>query len=327
MREPPISTTRTPRRSSRGYRLNLSLPTLEVVIPVYRPDSSFAELLSRLDKQRLSVKGIHIMHTQGGELPDLTGYATPIRVHDLTPEEYDHGATRDQGIRYCSADFVLLMTQDALPANERLTEELAKAMEEERCGLAYARQIARPQDGVIEQFTRQFNYPRESRVQSAETREELGIKTYFCSDACALYRRELYEELGGFEQPCIFNEDMIYAHRLIVAGYTICYAAQASVIHSHHYSGIKQLRRNFDLGVSQAQHPEIFADVSSVSEGKRLVKKTAAYLAKRGRVLSLIYLIYYSGMKWLGYKLGRSFHHLPAAAVRRISMNRNYWNH
>lgn len=297
------------------------------MIPVYRPDSSFAELLSRLEKQRCPVSRIHIMHTAGGKLPDLSGLAIPAAVHDLTPEEYDHGATRDKGIRTCSADYVLLMTQDALPANDRLTEELVSAMEEENCGLAYARQLARPQDGVIEQFTRQFNYPRESRTQSAETLAELGIKNYFCSDACALYRRKLYEELGGFEQPCIFNEDMIYAHRLISAGHVIRYVARACVIHSHHYSGMKQLRRNFDLGVSQAQHPEIFSNLSSSAEGKRLVKETAAYLMRRGRVFSVIYLVYYSGMKWLGYKLGRSYRRLPAAIVRRISMNRNYWNH
>ena len=70
-----------------------------------------------------------------------------------------------------------------------------------------------------------------------------------------------------------FNEDMIYAADLIHAGYGIAYAADAKVVHSHNYSCSQQFHRNFDLGVSQAQYPEIFDGVPSEGEGLRLVKK------------------------------------------------------
>jgi len=56
---------------------------------------------------------------------------------------------------------------------------------------------------------------------------------------------------------------MIYAAAAVKAGYAIRYEAQAQVIHSHQYTNWQQLRRNFDLGVSQADHPEVFAGVSS----------------------------------------------------------------
>ena len=55
----------------------------------------------------------------------------------------------------------------------------------------------------------------------------LGIKTFFCSNVCAAYRREIYEELGGFVKHTIFNEDMIYAAKAVEAGYAIAYAADA----------------------------------------------------------------------------------------------------
>ena len=38
----------------------------------------------------------------------------------------------------------------------------------------------------------------------------------------------------------------------------IAYEAEARVLHSHNYTNMQQLRRNFDLGVSQAEHPEVF---------------------------------------------------------------------
>ena len=54
-----------------------------------------------------------------------------------------------------------------------------------------------------------------------------GIKTFFCSNVCAAYRREIYEELGGFVRHTIFNEDMIYAAKAVEAGYSVAYAADA----------------------------------------------------------------------------------------------------
>ena len=55
------------------------------------------------------------------------------------------------------------------------------------------------------------------------------------------------------------------------------------MIHSHNYTCMQQFRRNFDLGVSQAEYPEVFQTASSESEGIRLVKKTFRYLCMNGR--------------------------------------------
>ncbi len=70
---------------------------------------------------------------------------------------------------------------------------------------------------------------------------------------------KLFLEAGGFTNRTIFNEDMIYAGNAVLdRGQAIVYAAKARVIHSHNYGCIAQLKRNFDLAVSQADHPEVF---------------------------------------------------------------------
>ena len=74
---------------------------------------------------------------------------------------------------------------------------------------------------------------------------------------------------------------MIFAAGAVKAGYGIAYVPEAKVYHSHHYTNMEQLRRNFDLGVSQADHPEVFAGVPSESEGIKLVKQTIAHLRER----------------------------------------------
>ena len=197
-----------------------------------------------------------------------------VTVEEITPDEFDHAATRDKGIRQSDADIVICMTQDACPDNEYLVSELVQALEEANVAVAYARQLPRKESTLLERYTRQFNYPPESKVKSSKDLEKMGIKTFFCSDVCAAYNRDMYLKNGGFEKKAIFNEDMIYAAKVIENEQKVYYNAKARVIHSHNYNFSQQFHRNFDMAVSQAQHPEIFRKVSSEKEGMKLIKNT-----------------------------------------------------
>ena len=289
----------------------------------------------RLKKQCLPVSHIIIMNTvdAGGDasaacVTDVHRLASSdqlITVYDLPKSEFDHGGTRDRAARISDADYILFMTQDAMPADTHLIERLAGAFSDGRIKAAYARQLPRKDCRDIERCAREFNYPGESRVKTADDMDELGIKTFFCSNVCAMYERRTYLELGGFLQKTIFNEDMIFAAGLIKAGYAIAYTADARVIHSHNYSGAHQFRRNFDLAVSQADHPEVFEGVRSEGEGMKLVKMTAGHCVDIGKPWLLAGLVYYSGCKYLGYLLGKHYWMLPKKLVLRCTMNERYW--
>ena len=177
----------------------------------------------------------------------------------------------------------------------------------------------------MEEYTRYFNYSEKSRVKSAKDLSELGIKTYFCSNVCAIYDRQIYDRLGGFIRHTIFNEDMIYAATAIKAGLRVAYQADARVIHSHHYTGRQQLSRNFDLGVSQADHPEVFQGIPSEKEGKRLVAQMLRVLWEKRKLLWIVPFVYQTGCKLIGYRLGRAYKKLPKAVIKASSMNGNYW--
>lgn len=225
------------------------------------------------------------------------------------------------------AEFMLFMTQDAVPTDEYLIENFLHAMQrDEKIGTAYGRQLPNDEVGVIERYTRQFNYPDESSVKSKEDIDRLGIKTYFCSNVCAMYRRTVYEEMGGFVLHTIFNEDMIMAAGVIQAGYRIAYVAEASVVHAHKYTYRQQFTRNFDLAVSQRQYHEIFDGIKSETEGIRLVKDTMKYLFSHGKWYLVPDLIFQSGFKFLGYRFGKIYDKLPRFLVLRFTWNKAYWN-
>ena len=309
----------------------LKMKKVDVIIPIYKPGKNFFELIDRLEHQTLSVNKIILMNTEKKYFdrfvegsPLFMKYGN-ICVTHLSKEEFDHGKTRRQGVEKSDAPFFVMMTQDAMPADKHLLERLTAPLEREDVAAAYARQMAAKDCGVIERYTRRFNYPEEKCEKSMADIEWLGIKTFFCSNVCAAYRRDVYELLGGFVIHTIFNEDMIYAAGAVKAGYKIAYEADAKVIHSHNYTCMQQFRRNFDLGVSQAEHPEVFASVSSVGEGAALIKKTTGYLWKSGhkRLIPILYIN--SACKYAGFLMGKNYKKLPKKIVLKCTMSKEYW--
>lgn len=314
--------------------------SVDVIIPTYKPDNKFKHLMKRLLKQTWAPNRIYIINTipckdedkleeaqkEQEELFAKYQAMEKVSVLHITEREFDHGGTRNFGASLADSDLVLFMTQDAIPHDEYLIENLVKAFDDSKVGAAYARQLARANAGVIEEYTRRFNYPEESYVKSSKDLKDLGIKTYFCSNVCAMYRKDTYIELNGFVTKTIFNEDMIMAATMIDAGYSIAYVAEAKVIHSHSYTYIQQFTRNFDLAVSHVQYKEIFEQVKSEDEGIKLVKRTLNYLIQKKKYYLIPDLIMESGFKYLGYLAGSHYNKLPHDLVIKFSMNKKYWD-
>lgn len=308
---------------------------VDVIVPTYKPNDTFCLLLQKLQEQTFLIHRVLILNTEEtlwreavGKYPIeecLDNLSCSYHVYHIPKTEFDHGGTRLFGARQSEADVMLFMTQDAVPADKFLVEQLVKGLADENTAVAYARQLPKEDCSIVERYTRQFNYPDKSRKKGKEDIPDMGIKTFFCSDVCAAYRRSLFEELGGFETPVIFNEDMFFAAKAIQAGYDVYYAAEARVLHSHNYSMGQQFHRNFDLAVSQKQHPEIFEQISSEAEGMKLVKSTVKYLFRIGKP----YLIFHLGMqcigKYAGYLLGKRYEKLGKKQILRYTMNRDYW--
>ncbi len=124
----------------------------------------------------------------------------------------------------------------------------------------------------------------------------------------------------------IFNEDMVFAGRALQAGYRIRDTPEAAVYHSHNYGCMAQFHRNFDLGVSQAQHPEIFSGTSSEGEGMRYVKAVTAKLWENREIPQIPVFAARCAFRLAGYRLGKSYEKLPDGLVRRFSSTRSYWD-
>ena len=315
------NTARSHRALGRGTILSV-----DVIIPTFYPNQRTIGLVHRLLNQTYEVNCIYLINSEAEHFPvELTEFGEKVAIRHIPRDEFDHGGTRHLAAMESKADVVVFMTQDAVPVNERLIEELLKPFSDASIGIVYGRQLPSSTANEIERFTRGFNYPPVSQVKSLADLPRLGIKTFFCSNVCSAYRKDLYESLGGFEHHIIFNEDMIMAAKLLHSGHKVAYAAEAKVIHSHNDGCVRLLKRNFDLGVSQAEYPEIFSLANSESEGIRLVRLSMRHLWGIRKPWLIPHLLIISGFKWSGYRMGRKFQRLPKWLVKRCSMNNAYW--
>lgn len=310
-------------------------PVVDIIIPTYKPEKTFRLLLQRLQEQTFVIHKLLIVNTGQQEWENYVKANRiweifekspfPIEVFHIKKEEFDHGGTRRLAVKRSCADYFICMTQDAIPTDRHLVSSLMDFFSDESVAAVCGRQLPAEDCSQVEKFTRSFNYPDEDMVKSRKDLKELGIKTFFCSNVCAAYKRSIYEELGGFEQHTIFNEDMILAGHAILAGFKVAYASAAKVIHSHNYTGIQQLKRNFDLAVSQKQHPEIFGRIKSETEGLRLVKMTIRHLLTIKKPWLIVDLVIKSGFKLLGYKAGLTYESMGRKTILRLTMNPGYW--
>ncbi|MBR4341647.1 MAG: glycosyltransferase [Lachnospiraceae bacterium] len=290
--------------------------TVEVVIPVYNPDDRIYTIIKRLLKQSLKPDRINIILTVSDKFDedDLKKGFIKNNIDDLSvtvttieKSAFNHGGTRQAAAEKCRAELCLFMTQDAMPLDKNLLNNLAREFDNGEIAVCYARQLPYKNAALREKFARNFNYPPEPMIKDISMLNAGKIKAIFCSDVCAMYNMEIFRELDGFERNVDFNEDMLYAHKTLTNGYLVSYCAAALIYHSHNLSLKEQFRRNREIARSQKSHPDVFDSLSSESEGIAYLVSGIKYIVKRGQIIEAFRFIADCGSRFIGYRIGKLF--------------------
>ena len=301
---------------------------IAIVIPVFRPDGRLKMCIERLLRQ--SVMPDRILLTILYENPvdrEISEIYIDerIEIRYAPREEYDRAGSRDTILRELDSDVVIFMVQTAIPQNRYLVEKLTEPFKEERTAVVYGRHMTDDECSPIECCVRQFNYPPKGMIKSLEDAGKLGIRTFFNSNVCAAYRRRAYLETEGFGKRMIAGEDMLAARRLLEKGWQAVYAPEAEVIYYRNDDLHGLWKRNFDIGVAHAEHPEMIENTKPGKEGVRLVRVTSALLRQNHMEEYLGEVLTRSIVRYLAYQLGRNYERLPEGVVRKCSANKEYW--
>jgi rhamnosyltransferase len=284
-------------------------------------------LHSRLDLQGLAPEQILIIDSSSTdgtiELARAVGYA----CISVAQRDFNHGRTRQLGCtHFHSAELLIYMTQDALPAQSDSFLTLCDVFADSTIGAACGRQIFRPEADAIERHARLFNYPETSNKRDFSSHSTLGLKATFFSNSFAAYRRSSLLQAGGFPSNVIVAEDSVVAARLLMLGWQIAYVADAAVIHSHSFTVQQEFRRYFDTGVHHAREPWIRESFGGAGkEGKRFVLSELSYL--RSHQFGLIpSALFRTLSKFLAYQLGIREKYIPVVVKRSFSLQPAFWN-
>ena len=273
-----------------------------LVIPILNPSSDFFEtILDRISAQ--SIKNKIVLINSG----DRISAKLDCDVRDIKKEEFNHANTRNIAKQY-EADFYLFMTQDASPFDDKLIEKLLEPFRDENVMVSYAKQIPYNNAHITEVFARGKNYPENSIIKSKKDIKDMGIKTFFSSDSCAMYRGDYFNKMGGFKKDLNGSEDMEFAARAILDNKKVAYCAEAKVYHSHIYNMKKIYDRYFLIGVFFKENSWIEESLSDTykteSTGRKQVLEEMIYILKN-QPSAIFKSITYNIIKYLAYKVGK----------------------
>ena len=264
-----------------------------------------------------------------GRFKELTNLNN-VRVVHISEDEFDHGRTRNDASKLCESNYILFLTDDAIPYDEHMCEEMLNLFDKystvnSKVAVVYARQLAKSDAKLKERYVREFNYPDYDIIKEKSKEEELGIKNYYCSNVCAMYDRDIFNSLGCFEEDIILNEDTFYVYNAINKGYRVAYSSKAKVLHSHNLSFKEQFSRNFDIGVSQYERKEIFSKIPSTKEGKKMVLNVSKRLLGGFHLIMFMDFMIECFYRYMGFNKGKRFESLSLDDCIKYASNKNYF--
>lgn len=226
---------------------------MSVVIPTFNGKTDLEILLPKLFGQKAGFQ-FDVCCIDSGSTDgtwELLG-EHPVRRHRIRKSKFSHGGTRNLGIGLTMGEVVVLMTQDAFPADDHLLARLAANYADPEVGGVYARQIPRPggtllpridlsvcQTGrTLRSVNRLRDYPDYSSLPPLRRRELCNF-----DNICSSIRRTAWEQVHLPETD--FAEDLDWGKRAFESGWTIVYEPAAIVMHSHNRSFLYELKRSF----------------------------------------------------------------------------------
>jgi len=309
---------------------------VSIIIPTKNAGDEFKDIIDMVLQQEVPWP-YEVLVIDSGSTDGTFEYCEAkegLRTHQIPPREFGHGKTRNLGISITEGEFVVLITHDALPKDNKWLYELVNSADQNpSIAGSFGRHEAYLHDGPFiardlkMHFDHFLNWP--SSVVRLEDEERYDIDPsyrqflHFFSNNNSCIRRKIWEEIPFPDVD--FAEDQIWAKNVIEAGYSKAYSEKAVVYHSHNFGILEQGKRSFDE--SYALHRlfgyKLCPTIAQLFVQSFLTTKSDInYAIKKGIVLSDVKWILSSPMRntfrQIGLYLGERGGYLPEYLVNHF---------
>jgi len=249
----------------------------------------------------------------------------PVRIENIPPESFHHARTRNFAANLATGEFLVFLSQDAVPADGLWLSAMLKNFRDPAVGAVYGRQLPVPGAPLERHDTLAAVYGDERLVKAPSTQGNLGYRYYHFSDANAAIRKSVWQKTRFPEDFKVF-EDLGIAKRILDSGWQIVYEPQSRVYHSHSHTTFALFKRYFDIGFT-------FSRLGIWNNGTRASLVRDAWKQLRGKISRFNGNedSYKAGVsvgsdlaKSAGMFLGLNERFLPLALKRRMSAFRVY---
>jgi 2-polyprenyl-3-methyl-5-hydroxy-6-metoxy-1,4-benzoquinol methylase/glycosyltransferase involved in cell wall biosynthesis len=176
-----------------------------------------------------------------------------VKVYRITPEEFNHGLTRNYGASQADGEYILFMVQDAVPIGDYWLYNMAKVLEKDSLIAAVTcRQVPRSDADLFACFMLRRHYsvlnfnndrvsapdPRFNELSPLEKRGLAGLDNVSC-----LIKKDVFDcfKFGNTQ----FAEDLDFAMRLLEHGHKVAFLHSTGVVHSHTRDASYLLKRSY----------------------------------------------------------------------------------
>jgi rhamnosyltransferase len=208
-----------------------------VTVLTKNPGHGFRATLDAIFKQACSAAFEVVMVDSGstdGTLALAEQY--PVRIHSIAPREFNFGRTRDHVFSLTSGEFIVAISQDAVPVGTSWLEDLIRPFADRDIAVVQGGEKV-PDDRELFYWDKIgfFYYTRECHRWRAN-HGDVGVSFVNCA-----IRRSVWEEnrLSDIEM----MEDKVFQAMLDARGRRICRQPSAMVFHAHSYSLVSLAKR------------------------------------------------------------------------------------
>lgn len=301
---------------------------ISIICPLYNASKYIRGLNEALLNQKIKNENINFeiryVYTESKDDTEEILKEINASYKKITIKEFSHSKTREEMGFESDGNIIVFISQDIKIKNNTWLENLTKPIIEKECEASFSRQL--PENNTIEKYIREKNYPSESRVVSKSDIEELGVLTFFYSDASSAIDASFYKKLNGYDgKRLIINEDMYIAEKLINAGGKIKYCSDSEVYHSHIFTLKELYKRYFDTGVFFKQNSQ-FLNYKSNESGLKLAKYVFIKAKQEKNYKVLFNILPNFGARFIANELGKRYNKLPKWFVNASSLSRKVYN-